>query len=276
MAVRFAMCNEFCQGWDFAQVCRLAADAGYDGIEIAPYTLCDSVEDVGAQQREALRGTAQDEGLKVVGLHWLLVKPEGLYINHPDADIRDRTAAYLRAEVDFCADLGGTLLIVGSPKQRSVLEGETHAATWERTVEVFKKLAPYADARGVCLCIEPLTPKETNFLNTAEQVRRLVQEVGHPGFRMILDVKAMCGDVEPMPDIIRKSGPWLKHFHANDENLSGPGFGDVDYRPIVAALRNVGFDGYVSVEVFDFSAGPERIARDSIAYLKEVFGGGQQ
>jgi len=274
MAVRFAMCNEFCEGWDFAQVCRLAADAGYDGVEIAPFTFCDSVEDVGPQQREALRRAAQDEGLAVVGLHWLLVKPEGLYINHPDREIRDRTSAYLRAEVDFCADLGGTLLIIGSPKQRNVFGEQTYEATWGRTVEVFKGLAPYADARGVCLCIEPLTSKETNFLNTAEEVRRLVREVDQAGFRMILDVKAMCGDVEPIPDIIRKSGPWLKHFHANDENLNGPGFGDVDYRPIVAALRDVDFDGYVSVEVFDFSPGPEKIARDSIAYLKEVFGAG--
>jgi len=272
MPVRFAMCNEFCEGWDFARACGLAASAGYEGIEVAPFTIADSVQDVGRRQREELRRTAERAGLAVAGLHWLLVKPEGLYINHPDGTIRRRTAEYLKAEIEFCADLGGTRMIVGSPKQRSVLEGDSYDAAWRRTVEVFKELAPCAESRGVCLCIEALTAKETNFINTAAEARRLVEEVGHPAFQMMLDVKAMCAETEPIPEIIRRSAPYLKHFHANDENLGGPGFGDVDFRPIAAALREVGYDGWVSVEVFDFSAGPERIARESIRCLQEAFG----
>ena len=272
MAIKFSMCNEFCQGWDFAAACRLAADCGYDGIEVAPFTLSDSVLDVSPKERAKLRDEAHEAGLEVVGLHWLLVKPEGLYINHPDADMRKRTAAYLEAEIDFCADLEGTRMIVGSPKQRNVLEGDTYEAAWERTVEVFKQLAPHAHDRGVCLCIEALTTKETNFITTAEEARRLVQAVGHPAFQMMLDVKAMCGDKEPMPDIIRKSARHVKHVHANDANRNGPGFGDTDYRPIVAALKEIRYSGYVSVEVFEFAPGPEKIARESIRYLKEVFG----
>jgi sugar phosphate isomerase/epimerase len=271
MPVRFSMCNEFCQGWDFADACRLAADAGYAGIEIAPFTISDSVETVTASQRASLRAAALTAGLETVGLHWLLVKPTGLYINHPDAALRTRTADYLRAEIDFCADLGGNRMIVGSPKQRDVLPSDTYQATWDRTVAVFKQLAPYAASHGVCLCIEPLAPTETNFLNKAEDARRLVREVGHPAFQMMLDVKAMCGDVEPIPDIIRKSAPYLRHFHANDANRGGPGSGSTDYRPIAAALKEVGYDGWVSVEVFEFSPGPEKIARDSIRYLREVF-----
>jgi len=272
MAIRFAMCNEFCEGLDFASACRLAADCGYDGIEIAPFTLSDSGEDIGADERAALRKTARDAGVEVVGLHWLLVKPEGLYMNHPDDELRERTAAYLEAEIDFCADLEGTRMIVGSPKQRNVLEGETYETTWDRTVEVFKRLAPHAHDRGVCLCIEALTTNETNFITTAEEARHLVEAVDHPGLQMMLDVKAMCGDVEPMPDIIRKSARYLRHIHANDENRNGPGFGDTDFRPIAAALKEVGYSGFVSVEVFEFSPGPEKIAGESIRYLKEVFG----
>ena len=274
MTVKFAMCNEFCQGRDFAGACGLAAEAGYDGIEVAPFTIGDSVEDVTPPQRRVLRRAAEDNGLEIVGIHWLLVKPEGLYINHPDEAIRGRTTDYLKAEVDFCADLGGRVMIVGSPKQRNVLEGDTRQATWDRTVEVFRRLAPYAHGKGVTLCMEALTPRETNFINTAAEARALVQEVDHPGLQMMLDVKAMCGDVEPIPDIIRKTAPWLRHLHANDENLLGPGFGDVDYVPIVEALRQARFEGYVSVEVFDFSPGPEKIAHESIRYLREVFGGG--
>jgi sugar phosphate isomerase/epimerase len=265
------MCNEFCEGWPFADACRLAADTGYEGIEVAPFTISNSVEEVNAGQRAALRETAQRAGLEVVGLHWLLVKPTGLHINHPDPAVRQRTASYLSAEIDFCADLGGTRMVVGSPSQRVVLESDSQEAAWARTVEVFKALAPQAAARGVCLCIEPLTRKETNFITTAREARRLVEAVQHPAFQMMLDVRAMCGDVEPIPDIIRKSAPYLKHFHANDANLGGPGSGDTDFAPIAAGLREAGYDGFVSVEVFDFSPGPEKIARESIRYLKGVF-----
>jgi sugar phosphate isomerase/epimerase len=123
----------------------------------------------------------------------------------------------------------------------------------------------------VCICIEPLSPQDTNFIQTAAEARRLVEAVGHPGLRMILDVRAMCADEEPIPEIIRKSAPYLEHVHANDPNLSGPGFGDTDFVPIAAALKEIGYDGYVSVEVFDFSPGSERIARESLRYLIQVF-----
>ncbi|MCK4374193.1 MAG: sugar phosphate isomerase/epimerase [Candidatus Brocadiae bacterium] len=269
--MRFAMCNEFCEGWDFAEVCKLAADAGYDGVEIAPFTLSDSVEEIGPSQRRRLQETAARRGLQIVGLHWLLAKPEGLHLNSPDAQVRARTADYLRAEIDFCADIGGGKMVVGSPKQRNVPPEQTYQEVWERSVAVFGELAQHAAARGVCLCIEPLASRETNFIRTAAEARRLVEAVGRPAFRMMLDVKAMHADEEPIPEIIRKSAPYLEHFHANDANLQGPGFGDTDFVPIAAALREAAYDGYVSVEVFDFAAGPERIARESLQYLKDVF-----
>jgi len=265
------MCNEFCQGWDFGRVCRLAHDTGYDGVEVAPFTIADCVLDVSPEERRRLRQTAQAHSLDVVGLHWLLVKPEGLHLNSPDPQVRRRTVDYLRAEVDFCADLGGTRMIIGSPKQRNVPEGETYQQVWERTLTAFRSLAEHAAARGVCLCIEPLGAQETNFIHTAAEARRMVEGVDRPAFRMMLDVKAMCEDEEPIPDIIRHCAAYLEHFHANDENRLGPGFGETDFRPIAAALKEVGYEGYVSVEVFDFSAGPERIATESLRYLREAF-----
>jgi sugar phosphate isomerase/epimerase len=162
-------------------------------------------------------------------------------------------------------------MIVGSPNQRNVLEDDTYEAAWERTVGVFGRLAPHAESRGVVLCIEPLAPTETNFIKTAEEARRLVETVDHPAFQMMLDVKAMCGDVEPIPRIIRRSAPYLRHFHANDESLGGPGSGETDFRPIVEALEEIDYEGWVSVEVFDFSPGPEQIAHQSINYLRELF-----
>jgi sugar phosphate isomerase/epimerase len=268
--VKFGMCNEFCRGWDFGRVCDLARSAGYDGVEVAPFTIAQSVLDVPAARRAHLREVAQAHSLDIVGLHWLLVKPEGLHLNSPDPQVRRRTVDYLRAEVDFCADVGGTRMVIGSPKQRNVPEHETYERVWQRTVTAFRVLADHAAARGVCLCIEPLGASETNFIHTAAEARRLVEAVDRPAFRMVLDVKAMCEDEEPVPDIIRRSAPYLEHFHANDQDRRGPGFGATDFRPIAAALKEVGYEGYVSVEVFDFSAGPERIAAESLRYLREA------
>jgi len=268
--MKFSMCNEFCEGWDFASACRLAARAGYDGIELAPFTLGGSVHTIGKTEMERLRALAEEQGLEVVGLHWLLAGTEGLHMTHPAAAVRARTADYLRAEIDLCTGLGGSVMVVGSPQQRNVPEGETYEAAWERMVAMFGELSPYAGDRGVVLCIEPLAPSETNFIQTAEEARRLVEAVDRPAFRMMLDVKAMCSEAEPIPQIIRKSAPYLRHFHANDANMQGPGFGETDFVPIAQALNEIGYDGYVSVEVFDFSAGPERIATESLRYLRKV------
>jgi sugar phosphate isomerase/epimerase len=88
--------------------------------------------------------------------------------------------------------------------------------------------------------------------------------------RLHLDVKAMASEPTPIPAIIRASARHLEHFHANDVNLQGPGFGDVDFVPIFKALEEVGYQGWVSVEVFDYSPGPERLARDSIDYMRRI------
>ncbi len=269
--MKFSMCNEFCEGWDFEDVCCLAAEAGYAGVEVAPFTLADSVEQIPPAGRERISEQALEAGLEIVGLHWLLVKPEGLHLNSRDAQVRQRTVDYLRAEIEFCADIGGRKMILGSPKQRNVPPGQSYPEVWQRSVRVFRELAQQAGGRDVVLCIEPLGPDETNFVHTAAQARRLVEAVDHPNFRMMLDVKAMCRDEEPIPDIIRASADHLEHFHANDANRLGPGFGDTDFLPIAAALKEVGYDGYVSVEVFDFSPGPRKIAHKSIEYLRDVF-----
>jgi sugar phosphate isomerase/epimerase len=270
--LKFGMCNEFCQGWPFERVLDLARDAGYEGVEIAPFTLADSVADIPRADRKKLRRAAKDRNIEIIGLHWLLVKPEGLYINHPNDEIRTRTAQYLAQLIDFCADLGGTRMIVGSPKQRSILPGETREDVWKRTVELFHPLADQAGEKGVIICIEPLAENETNFINSADEAIQLVRDVAHPAFQMMLDVKAMAAEGTNIPEIIHRAANFLRHFHANDPNLLGPGFGELDFRPIVQALREIGYDQWVSVEVFNFEPGPEAIARQSMEYLKKVFG----
>lgn len=269
--MKFAICNEMFEEWPWERVCEVAAQVGYDGIEVAPFTLAESVNDLLPDWRARLRQQAEDAGLEVVGLHWLLVSPKGLYINHPDADVRARTAQYLADLVDFCADLGGRIMVLGSPKQRNVAEGLTFEQAWDLIKDTLGAALERAAARGVTICPEALSPQETNFINTAAEARRFVEDVAHPNLRMMLDVKAMSSEGRPIPDIIRDHGDLLAHVHANDANMRGPGFGDTDFRPIAEALRDVGYDGFISVEVFDFKPDPETIASRSLAYLKETF-----
>jgi len=269
--MKFAICNEIFQNWKFADTVVAAARAGYDAIELAPFTFAHYVTDISAAERRTIRDTAATHGLAICGIHWVLARTDGLYLNHSAPEIRARTAEYLCALVDFCADTGGRIIVVGSPKQRNLLPGISAAQAWDWAAETFQNSVNRAAARGVTICLEPLAPAETDFINTAADAIRFARQIGSPHFKIILDVKAMCSEAKPIPQIIRESAPEFAHFHANDRNLKGPGFGEVDFHPIAAALDEVGYDGYVSVEVFDFSDGPEAIANRSIGYLKQVW-----
>jgi len=271
--MRFAVCNEIYQGWKLEDTLAHAAKLGYAGVEIAPFTLANSVNDISTSERERVRELAARSQIEIVGLHWLLVKPEGLYLNHTDAGIRQRTATYFVDLVDCCADFGGTIMVVGSPKQRNVLEGVSRQQAWDWTATTFRDAVKRAEDRGVTICFEPLSPTETNFINTAAEAIEFVKPFNSRAFKIIIDVKAMCSEAKPIPQIIRESWPHFAHFHANDKNLKGPGFGDVDFAPIAAALKETGYNGFVSVEVFKFEEGPEVIAGKSIEYLRRVFGG---
>ncbi|MDB5294118.1 MAG: D-tagatose 3-epimerase [Phycisphaerales bacterium] len=270
--MKFAICNEIFEGWPWEQVCAFAASIGYTGLEVSPFTLADRAELVTPARRAELRRQAADRGVEVLGLHWLLVKPPGLYITHPDAATRAATADYFTSLVHLCADLGGRVLVVGSPKQRSLLPGVTTDAAMGYAAEVFAPCLGPAAERGVTLAMEPLGPQETDFLNTAEQTMGLVRRLDHPNFQVNLDVKAMSSEAKPIPDIIRETAGHIAHVQVNDPNLLGPGMGEVRHEPIIAALREVGYDGWLSVEAFDFRPGAEHIARKSIEYLKRVAG----
>lgn len=269
--MKFAICNEIFQNWKIEDAMAYAKKAGYDGIEIAPFTLTKYVTDVSPGDRQKIRETAQRIGIDITGIHWVLVQAEGMYVTHPDPSVRGKTAQYFCDLVDFCADLGGKIIVVGSPKQRNLMEGVSHEQGWEWATAVFRDSVRRAEERGITICFEPLAPSETNFVNTAAEGIRFVEQLNSPCFKIILDVKAMCSDPKPIPQIIRDSWPNFAYFHANDKNLKGPGFGDVDFKPIAGALKEAGYSGYVSVEVFNFDEGPEVIASKSIEYLKRVF-----
>ena len=270
--VQFAICNEIFKGWALEDAMAFVAKAGYDAMEIAPFTISKYVTDISVSERQKIREASVRTGVAISGIHWVLAQTDGLHLNHPDKAIREHTSRYLCCLVDFCADIGGRIMVVGSPKQRNVLEGVSAEDAWQWAAATFACSVGRAMERGVTICLEPLAPSETNFIKTAAEAIRFVRQFNSPNFKIILDVKAMSSESQPIPQIITDSWPHFAYFHANDKNLKGPGFGKVDFTPIAAALKKVGYDGYVSVEVFDFEEGPEKIATGSIDYLKRVFG----
>jgi sugar phosphate isomerase/epimerase len=267
--VRYSFCNEGFGKRPWGAVCETLAEAGYDGVEIAPYVLREDVRDIAPGDRAEIRGQAEGLGLEIVGLHWLLVKPEGLHVSHPDETVRARTREYLCHLADFCADLGGKIMVFGSPKQRGGSAGASPPDAWKWAAETFRGVLPVLEARGVTLCIEPLAPAETDFINTAAEGRCLVEEIRHPNFRMILDCKAMTTEGKPLPDVIRAHRDILAHVHVNDPELRAPGMGDMDFGPILAALKEIGYQGYVSVEPFVYEPDVDTVARQSLAYLRD-------
>jgi sugar phosphate isomerase/epimerase len=268
--MKFAICQELFEGWDWARQCRFIAETGYTGIEVAPFTLGDRITDVSPARRKELRKVAADHGLTICGLHWLLAKTTGLHLTTFDAAIRAATTAYLIELGQACADLGGHVLVFGSPAQRSLERGMSREQAYAHAAEVFRGAMPALADRGVTLCMEPLTPQETDFVNSCAEAAELIAAVNHPNFQLHQDVKAMLAESTPIPDLIAQHAAITRHFHVNDRNLLGPGMGSTDYHPILAALLKSGYSGWVSVEVFDYRPGAEHIARESLSYMQRV------
>ena len=173
--------------------------------------------------------------------------------------------------ISFCADLDGRIMVFGSPKQRDIAHSSNYEETWNYLKDGFLEILPLAVERNVIIALEPLARSETNFINTAGEAIKMITELNHPNFQLNLDVKAMSDEKKPIPEIIESAKDYLVHFHANDPNLLGPGFGEIDYQPIKEALEKIGYTRYISVEVFDFSPGSEAIAQKSIEYLNNIF-----
>lgn len=269
MSFRYAICNETFGDWPHERVCEFVAATGYTGLELAPFTFAPLVTELSATRRAEIRQQAESRGLSIVGLHWLLAKTDGFMITSPQAEVRKRTGQYLADLARCCRDVGGDILVLGSPMQRRIPAGATRSQAEDYSLDCLKHVLPELDRQGVYLCLEPLAPAEADFLQTAAEAKHLMDRLAHPRVRLHLDVKAMSSEAKPVPDVIREFAPWTQHFHANDANRRGPGFGQTDFVPIFRALKDVNYAGWVSVEVFDYTPDPETIARESLRHMRE-------
>jgi sugar phosphate isomerase/epimerase len=266
----YAICNETFQNWPHKKAFEYASQLGYTGIEIAPFTLNSDARLITPEQRNEICELAQRFDLEVIGLHWLLAFTEGFYLTSPDAEVREKTSAYLADLAQLCHDVGGKVMVLGSPKQRNLLPGMSHDQAMDFAADVIKGACDTFADLNVTLAVEPLGPEEGDFLLTAESGLDLVSRVGSEQVKLHLDCKAMSSENKAIESIIRESLQKTAHFHANDPNRRGPGMGELDFVPIMQTLKDCGYQGWVSVEVFDYEPGVERLATESLNYLRQV------
>ncbi|MSU90290.1 TIM barrel protein [Rhodobacteraceae bacterium 2CG4] len=269
--MRLALCNEVLRAHPLPEQCRIARALGYDALEIAPFTLSDDPARLPRAARRDIRTTIEDAGLAVAGLHWLMTAPAGLSITDP---VRaDRAAAHMAAMAELCADLGGAILVHGSPEQRDLAHAPNPEIARETAARCFARAGAAAEAAGVTYCLEPLAPVLTGYLNTVAECAALLDQIASPGLSAMLDTSAAAGGETEPPDAVLAR--WLptgriSHVHLNDPNRRAPGQGRMQFGPVMQRLLSGGYDGFVSVEPFVYQPSGEATAAVAAGYLRGI------
>ena len=278
--MKFALCNEVLHPLPFEQQCQAAAALGYDGLEVAPFTLAADPMDLSDAQAAEFTRIAAGHGLKIFGLHWLLVAPPGLSIVSEDGAVRQRTLQVMERLVALCAAMGGSYLVHGSPRQRSVPPGMARDRALALATGCFARMGEAASRAGVVYCIEPLSRRETDLINTVAEAAAIVDQVASPGLKTMIDCSA-AGQAEAQP-VDALMAQWMPsghiaHVQVNDPNRRGPGQGEMRFAPILRTLMHMQalghYGGVVAVEPFDYVPDGPGCAARAIGYLKGIVEG---
>ena len=268
---RLAICSGTFHGWSFAEACQGAVRTGYEAIEIAPHLLSDDPNSLSAARRRELRDIRESEGLLYAGMHNMLKAPGWLHLTTPDRTRRERSWDYFRSLVDLCADLGdGGLMVLGSARQRNTVDGATRREARERLAEGLAALAPEAETRRVRILLEPLAPHLCDVVNNLEEAAAIVEQIGSRAVQSMFDTHNAVDEILPHGEAVRKYYRYIEHVHVNELDGRHPGTGDYDFRPVLQALKDLKYPGWVSLEVFHFDHGPENIARDSARFIRDL------
>lgn len=266
---RHATCNEGFKDWDFAQACRTIRRVGYSGIELAPFTLAEDATTLSAEKRREYRRIIEAEGLQFVGLHWLLVGPPGIHVTTPDAAVRERSWRYVHGLIDLCADLGpNAVMVFGSPKQRASTGGLSRQEAKKHFVDGLASLADHAAARGVTVLVEALSPDQTDVVTSLAEAVEVVQTINHPAIRTMFDTHNAVAEQEPHDVLVDRYFDLIRHVHVNEMDGRRPGAGDYDFKPILRVLQRRNYQGWVSLEAFDFTPSPDQVVEASLRYLE--------
>lgn len=262
--MRLTLCSEVIRDLPFRRQCEFAASVGYGGLEIAPFTLGPEPHLTSSRQIAECRRAAADAGIEITGIHWLLVAPEGLSITSADPAVWGKTRDVVAGLIRLTAELGGRYVVHGSPGQRALSPGDEEEGR-KRALDLLGHAAQVAEEAGVTYCLEPLSPEQTNFVTSLDEAIKVVEAIGSPAFRTMLDCSAAgVGESDDIPTLLRRHLPsgMIRHVHFNDPNRRGPGEGDMRFAPIVRTLAELRYKGWVGVEPFVYEPdGPACAAR---------------
>jgi sugar phosphate isomerase/epimerase len=269
MQFRHSICNEAFDKWPFADACKAIRQAGYTGIEIAPFTLAETPGEITAAQRARYRDTIRSEGLSFAGLHWLMVSPKGLHVTGPDAGLRRQSWEHIRSLIDLCADLGPDgVMVFGSPNQRASTGGLTRQQATGNFIDGLAAVAPQAESRGVKVLVEALPVAQSDVVQTLAEAVAIVEEIGSPAIRTMFDVHNAIDERESHAALVDRYFDFIRHVHVNELDGRHCGAGSYDFKPVLEVLKRRGYTGWVSLEAFDFTPGAERLANESLRHLE--------
>jgi len=272
--MRFALCNELFQGVPLRQVCQTIHKLGYAGIEIAPFTLADDVQTLDRVARKEISSTIAESGLSFVGLHWILVSPQGLHVTSSDQQIRKRSWNYVGQLIDLCADLATDdqpgVIVFGSPKQRSTYGEMSCEQATEIFIQELSKLASHAVERGIQILVEALPANQSDVINSMAEAVGIVDQIGSPAIQSMFDVHNAIDETMPHTDLIKQYFPYIRHVHVNELDGREPGAGNYNFSPLLGTLDALDYNGWVSVEAFNFTRDPEEVANRAIHCLRSA------
>lgn len=275
---RHSICNEVFEGWDFATSCKEIRKAGYEGIEIAPFTLNEYPATITAAQRSEYRRIMAGEGLHFVGLHWLMVSPKGLHVTTPDAELRAKSWQHIRDLVDLCADLAHGqadkgIMVFGSPFQRGTTGGITQAEALQNYARGLASVADHAGQRGVTILAEALPSAQCDVMNLVAEAAGIVAGIGSPAIRTMFDTHNAADETMEHSRVVDRYFDVIRHIHVNEMDGRYPGTADYPFKPVFETLKRRNYQGWISLEVFDFKPDAVTIADASLRYLESIIEG---
>jgi D-psicose/D-tagatose/L-ribulose 3-epimerase len=258
---------------DFQLLPRLK-DAGFDGVEVP-------ILDPAGFQADAIARECDRLGLQRTAVANV---PGGSSLASSDRDSRERAIDRLTGCINAARDVGATILAGPMYTPVGFLTGQRRTADeWRWAVDSWQRLDRVVEAAGIEVALEPLNRFETYFLNTAADAARLCQAIGSPRIGILVDTFHANIEEKSIGMALRDAGPHLKHLHASENDRGIPGTGHVAWEELFGAAAALGYDRWLTIESFGFSAGalstaaaiwrdlaptPEAIAFEGLAFLR--------
>jgi len=269
--MKYSVCNELFGELPLAQACAIIRQAGFDGVELAPYTVFGDLSP-GAIDRGVgeVRRALDGEGLAYAGFHWLMAKPDGLHFAALDPAVRAKSLDHLKRLIEASGRLGGGNLILGSPRQRSSFPGRSSEEALKYLEEGLASVAGILSDCDSFILIEQLSTDQTDVITTFEEASAMVDRIGAPSISSMFDFHNSAHLPQKWDELIARYASYIRHVHLNEADGKAPGIGSSDYAPAWRALRDIGYSGWGSIEIFEIPEDPATMLQRSKALFRHL------